>query len=189
MGGTVLRARATAAGRLLRIVGGQLTVDSAGARMAFPEAALDGLDGGRTTDTQFADVVRSNRVRGILAVQPWRLSERVTIQQGRFLCPGDLRLSALANWPVGESVAKHLLKIEIPNAVRVEGLGYLREHNISRATLFPGIDGFAQSLGHLLVTDTPAAREERAIQTALIEPDLLAETRVPPDAVSDVHPD
>ena len=84
----------------------------------------------------------------IAPVQPFRMNERLTIQQGLFLCPGNVtslfedNLAAYAE-PGFES---HVHKIVVPATLREEILGELNSMNISRASLFPGIDGFAQSL-------------------------------------------
>ena len=84
----------------------------------------------------------------VAPLQPFRMNERLTIQQGLFLCPGDLRKSFESNlqaFPKGD-FANHVHKIVIPNRLREEILGTLNKMNINRASLFPGIDGFAQSL-------------------------------------------
>ena len=52
------------------------------------------------------------------------------------MCPGR-RLPAL----------EHLLKIIIPIGLRRHALEKLFYMNISRTSLFPGLDGYAQSLG------------------------------------------
>jgi hypothetical protein len=41
----------------------------------------------------------------------------------------------------------HLHKITVPRALRIEVLKELKNMNLGRATLFPGLDGFARSLG------------------------------------------
>jgi hypothetical protein len=84
----------------------------------------------------------------VAPLQPFRMNEGLTIQQGLFLCPGDLRTSFEGNllaFPKGD-FANHVHKIVIPNHLREEILATLNKMNINRASLFPGIDGFAQSL-------------------------------------------
>jgi len=112
-------------------------------------------------EKEFNNLVLCNGVRTLYTIRPMRLSERVTIQQGQFLCVGDVTVSAIDNWPTHQDSSRNLFKIEIPASVRVEALRYLSEHNISRATLFPGIDGFAQSLAHEVLTEPRDVRFNR----------------------------
>jgi len=110
--------------------------------------------------------------RKVIAVRPWRLSDRMTAQRGLFLCPTDLEtpfeqnleetldlrkgrlkslvsemtsdeLQSLARYcPPACSVIKVILSREILPEIRSD----LRRMNITAATLFPGLDGFARSL-------------------------------------------
>jgi FRG domain len=79
-------------------------------------------------------------------MNPFRLNERLTIQKGVFMCPGDVtqpfesNLCSLPNWDKKQNV----VKLHISQNRRREFLDSLSDMNISRATLFPGLDGFAQ---------------------------------------------
>ena len=84
----------------------------------------------------------------IASFAPFRMNERLTIQKGTFVVPSDLskgfedNLSAMT----GHDDSNNLKKILIPKSQRklaIESLFYM---NISRATLFPGLDGFSSSL-------------------------------------------
>ncbi len=94
----------------------------------------------------------------VLAVNPYRLNERLVIQQGVFLCPLDVskpfedNLEALCS--SDSDFEDNLIKFEIniDLETRKEFLQHLHRMNINRATLFPGLDGFAQSLETLLLT-------------------------------------
>ena len=86
---------------------------------------------------------------------PYLLNERLTIQQGIFLCPGNTgqpfldNLHAMDEWNSGKNVYK--LRLELTPAKRGEFARMLKRMNVSEAALFPGLDGFARSLGeHLL---------------------------------------
>jgi hypothetical protein len=84
----------------------------------------------------------------VAPLQPFRMNERLTIQQGLFLCPGNPRTSFESNllaFPNNE-ITDHVHKMVIPNHLREDILARLNRMNINRASLFPGIDGFAQSL-------------------------------------------
>lgn len=54
-------------------------------------------------------------------------------------------------------------KFEIPVAVRPGVLEQLRLMNITRASLFPGLEGYAQSHRQLLFEETPWERIRREI--------------------------
>jgi hypothetical protein len=87
-------------------------------------------------------------VRFVIPLNPFRLSQRLTLQRGLFLCPGDVtrtfqeNLCALDGHDRGENV----LKFVLPHDRREEAARELYRLNISEATLFPGLDGFARSL-------------------------------------------
>lgn len=78
----------------------------------------------------------------------FRLNERLTIQKGVFMCAGDVTLpfeTNLRSLP-NSNEKQNIVKLPIPRALRGIALESLSNMNISRATLFPGLDGFAQSL-------------------------------------------
>ncbi len=88
------------------------------------------------------------------AVQPYRMNERLTIQQGLFLCanralfPFHNCLAGLllhAN-KQGKKSCEWLHKLVITAETRVDVLRLLNKININAATLFPGLDGFSRSL-------------------------------------------
>ncbi|KFI22552.1 FRG domain-containing protein [Nitrosococcus oceani] len=84
----------------------------------------------------------------IYPLNPFRLDKRLAFQQGVFLVPGTVEkkfmenLSELASEEEGE---KHFIKIPISLDLKnyLEAFNELRKMNISRETLFPGLDGFA----------------------------------------------
>jgi hypothetical protein len=86
---------------------------------------------------------------------PFLLNERLTIQQGLFLCSGNAgrpflkNLRAMNGWKSGKNVYK--LRLVLTPKERAEFARMLKRMNLSSAALFPGLDGFARSLGeHLL---------------------------------------
>lgn len=94
----------------------------------------------------------------VFPLNPFRLNERLVIQQGDFLCPGDLRqtfednLAAVLPGAKNGSdykLFKYVVRFDVK--ARKEILQNLHRMNINRATLFPGLDGFAQSLKTLLI--------------------------------------
>lgn len=81
-------------------------------------------------------------------VNPFRLNERLTIQKGGFLAPADIgrpfveNLTALEGYREKQNITKYVLPKEgIPKM-----LGELYTANVTEASLFPGLDGFARSL-------------------------------------------
>lgn len=90
----------------------------------------------------------------VVHVNPFRLNERSVIQQGIFLCPGDVsrsfedNLSAIANG----DFAENLIKFEIvgDSETRKDIIRNLHRMNMNRASLFPGLDGFGESLRTLI---------------------------------------
>jgi hypothetical protein len=87
------------------------------------------------------------------AVTPHRINKRLTIQQGVFLCPGDVRrsfaqnLRALLSYREPKSET-NFIKIEITvcREQRNRILRRLLNMNMNEAVLFPGLEGFARSL-------------------------------------------
>lgn len=85
----------------------------------------------------------------VAAVNAQRLNTRSTIQQGFFLCPGDIERSFeenLSSMVSSESPQNCIVKFVIPHSARNEALTELKHMNISRATLFPDLGGLAESL-------------------------------------------
>lgn len=92
----------------------------------------------------------------VVTVTPYHLHERLTIQQGFFLMPGDItkpfesNLIALSD--SNEELKQNLFRFKISNDIETKSniLKELHHMNMSRATLFPGLDGFSKSLGNLV---------------------------------------
>ena len=84
----------------------------------------------------------------LLPMEPERMNERLTIQQGLFLFPSGNELSfesALAGYERDGS-RNHMRKITLPKSEGLNCLVDLLRMNINAASLFPGLDGFARSL-------------------------------------------
>ncbi len=110
-------------------------------------------------------------------VQPFRLNERLAVQQGRFLCPLSVDVpfihslaatfglphATLSDTGIEDFIelnhARKLLneaaviKILLPLATHHDVLQDLWNMNVTAATLFPGLDGFARSLHYFLRMD------------------------------------
>jgi len=88
----------------------------------------------------------------VIAAEPMQLNARMLAQQGLFLCKlwrevnFMVSLTAMVLYPV--AVKRPVLsKVRIKKELRFRFLEELRLMNIHQASLFPGIDGFARSLG------------------------------------------
>jgi FRG domain len=91
----------------------------------------------------------------VYSLNPHRLNPRLTIQQGLFLAAGNLTKSFEENFDtIQEDVdRRRVLKVVIDTSdvnAKSEILRHLHRMNINGASLFPGLDGFAQSLKTML---------------------------------------
>ncbi|PKN72984.1 MAG: hypothetical protein CVU52_07430, partial [Deltaproteobacteria bacterium HGW-Deltaproteobacteria-10] len=106
----------------------------------------------------------------VLLIDPYRQNERIAVQQGVFLFPGNIekhfefnmcslfklgfeKLSdenanriELAEVKKDKFSEMSIIKIIVPDELRSDILFKLRNMNITSASLFPGLDGFARSL-------------------------------------------
>ncbi|HEX8920857.1 MAG TPA: FRG domain-containing protein [Pyrinomonadaceae bacterium] len=91
----------------------------------------------------------------VCPVNPYRLNERLSIQQGLFLVPGNISLPFEDNLSASLDDAENnaaTTRFVFPGSLqfRSEALARLHGMNINAATLFPGLDGFARSLRTML---------------------------------------
>lgn len=87
-------------------------------------------------------------VRAAWPINAFRLNERLQIQQGAFLIPGDVSEGFATNLQAlpGHDSRENVIEIVIPESERPQAIRNLFEMGISRTGLFPGLDGFARSL-------------------------------------------
>jgi len=122
----------------------------------------------------------------VIAVKPWRLNQRLIIQQGWFMFPTSLHTTFAHNLcsalgVPGEHIPGKteipdsgdlkqmladplsplaLLRINFPIETHLSAMRDLQKMNITAATLFPGLDGFARSLKFPLRYFQDLARED-----------------------------
>jgi hypothetical protein len=116
------------------------------------EAVMKSPSRGIGDKAVFNEFVMHKSELSVLAVEPFRMNERMAVQQGLFLVPVSLKHTFLANLKgivAGEPTPSDYLwaldlELDVPN--RLNCLEELRKMNIHRGSLFPGIDGFSQSL-------------------------------------------
>jgi hypothetical protein len=101
----------------------------------------------------FAAWVLKRNPTMVLPIEPYRLSERLSIQQGTFLCTGNARKPFMENLTTMHGWQDNVIKFTLSFDQRGRALEKMRQMNITRATLFPGLDGFAQSFRQHLVRE------------------------------------
>jgi hypothetical protein len=99
----------------------------------------------------------------VVPYTPVRLSERLSAQQGGFLVPRDVTKPFMDNLNAMGGIDAGVLKLLIPNGHWLRGtiLERLREMNIQRASLFPGLEGYAQSFRTMLLREPDYLRGAR----------------------------
>ena len=94
---------------------------------------------------------------GIWPLNAYRLNERVVAQRALFVVPLDVTKSFMENLHLcsegQQMISSHLIKFVIPCSKEIISgcVKYLYDLNLTPATLFPGIDGYARSLGNLML--------------------------------------
>lgn len=97
-------------------------------------------------DEVFHEVLLSNNYKFVSMVSPHLKNERIYYQQGLHVAPGNTEIPFMENLQSMKDYSENVIQIRISNDVRFEALKDLLKMNINRATLFPGIDGFAISV-------------------------------------------
>ena len=138
------------------------------AKSALPDDVRDLLHNdpnAKRPETVRSILLRDEPLPLVFPLNPFRLNERLVVQQGVFLVPGDIRrgfMDNLRELHVDDGPPR-LIKLEIectPEMLR-DGLRELYSMNINRATLFPGLEGFSRHLEAMIVmrdmiaTDAP----------------------------------
>jgi hypothetical protein len=107
------------------------------------------------TDKTFIPLYVENPRPFVYPENPYLLHTRLARQQGVFLCPGDVSKSFSKNLKAlldesRESAKESIYEIrcKLCRPQRLEALNQLHRMNIDRASLFPGLDGFAESMNY-----------------------------------------
>ena len=87
--------------------------------------------------------------RFAVPLTPFLQNDRLRTQRGTFLVPGEVSVKFMENLQSlpNHNQADNVVKIVLPKKIRAVALEELYSMNISRTSLFPGLDGYAQSLG------------------------------------------
>ncbi len=100
----------------------------------------------KRTGKAFDKVFRKHNALFVHRTNPHILNQRLSTQQGLFLCPGSISKSFEDNILALPNSQKNIYKICIPLRIREELILRLHRMNINAESLFPGLDGFARSL-------------------------------------------
>jgi hypothetical protein len=84
----------------------------------------------------------------VMQVNTYYLHERLTTQQGVFLCPTDVSRPFMENFRDMRNWEKKSMvrKLTISRSAMAEAMAELQKMNITRQSLFPGFAGFVESL-------------------------------------------
>jgi FRG domain len=126
------------------------------AKAGLPEEKLKVLISSGGKDPE---VIRDlfNTPRGLLIpVNPFKLDERLAVQQGVFVASLDITqtfMTILASLDRRENYENNVRKVDLicSDLLLKNTLWELQRMNITRLSLFPGINGLAQSLENLIV--------------------------------------
>jgi hypothetical protein len=86
---------------------------------------------------------------------PLRLNQRLVLQRGVFLCPGNIsigfqqNIEAMDGWHLERNLVKLVLNLDRQRSEQFADR--LKQMNMTSALLFPGFDGFAFSLRELIL--------------------------------------
>jgi hypothetical protein len=107
------------------------------------------------TDGTFVPLYMENRHSFVGRENPLGLHHRLHIQQGVFLCPGNVTTAFIDNlrrhegWEKKQNILKVTCRLDTKGLQ--QALERCRQMNISRESLFPGLEGFAESMKYQLV--------------------------------------
>lgn len=111
----------------------------------------------------------------VAAVAPFRRNPRLAAQQGLFLCPANIEEvfeenlnGALPSDP--EERKRALVLIKLPCELRTEAMKELLQMNISAASLFPDLSGWAESQGDHVHQDIQDDRFEKELKLEFTNP-------------------
>lgn len=125
-------------------------------RMTRQQYMLE-MDREKLEDNVIVSCLMDHPLSLIYAVNPFRLNERLTIQKGVFICPGNINKPFTENLKAGikkSDLKKNLHRIVInftdkeekEEKKRNQILKNLTAMNIEQSVLFPDLSGFAKSL-------------------------------------------
>jgi hypothetical protein len=111
----------------------------------FPDEVQ--VSNGLVDERLFEKIFFNNSISLVFPVEPFRMNRRYWLQQSIFLSTGNSSLPFLDQLQyLGDKAKEAIIKIELPAEHQKEVLRYLQRMNLTRASLFPDLDGYAASL-------------------------------------------
>ena len=103
-------------------------------------------------DTVAAIIDHVPREPLVFPLNPWRMNRRLILQQSLFVVPGDITRSFMDNLQALDAPENLLVEVPLSGSREFleEATRELLSMNMTSATLFPGLDGFAQNLTSLI---------------------------------------
>jgi hypothetical protein len=96
---------------------------------------------------RFEKMFNENDRSFVMPIEPFHMNKRYYLQQSVFICAACTSESFMSQLEfLGDDAPKAVIKISLPVSVRNEALRDLQKMNINRASLFPDLDGYCQSL-------------------------------------------
>jgi hypothetical protein len=95
------------------------------------------------------------RRRFVCLENPLRLNQRLILQRGVFLCPGDIsvgfqkNIEAMDGWDLERNLVKLVLNLDRKRSAQFAN--HSKQMNMTSALLFPGFDGFTFSFRELIL--------------------------------------
>lgn len=115
------------------------------------------LKHGSNSAKEFEAVLKMKGRPGLWFINPFRLNDRLSAQQGAFVLPLDVTKSFMDNLrAIGTEKARNqnlrIYKIPVRADFFKDCFKELHRMNISRATLYPGLEGLASNLENAIAT-------------------------------------
>lgn len=134
-----------------------LDKETRGRLSPYLKSLWDDTQNNRDKCAELQNAVVHTEADYIVPLNPFRLSERHAVQQGAFLASQSNTKSFHKVFEIMRAKNPHAfrkLEIACSREFLVQVYGELRGMNISRVSLFPGLDGFSRSLENLLLHPT-----------------------------------
>jgi hypothetical protein len=132
------------------------------------------VDEVRNDDT-FRRIYLDAHQRFVCLENPLRLNQRLVLQRGLFLCTGNIsvgfqqNVEAMDGWDSELNMVKLMLRLKTKTHVE-QFANQLKQMNMTSAVLFPGLDGFAFSLGELILHYETLARHGTGAAGSTVPP-------------------
>lgn len=116
-------------------------------------------------DKLLQEIFDRQRLDCVIPLATYAMNQRYLLQQSVFLSPCNPDKPFMEQLEfIDQSLKNAIIKINLPVSFRNEALRDLTRMNITRVSLFPGLDGFAKSLNMQYSTFTTTSEEGEALE-------------------------